>query len=104
MPMVFCESDSQNQTHENTASHTHSGIGWGCYKSVSQLPQGDPGGISTMWIDTAGTLPAGSQLTVLPAAPIIMPRLPIDSCSTVPSNQTTGPDLLRHLRPPSAGQ
>ncbi|KAH6602465.1 hypothetical protein BASA61_001072 [Batrachochytrium salamandrivorans] len=33
----------------------------------NQLPQGDPGGISTMWIDTAGTLPAGSQLTVLPA-------------------------------------
>ncbi|KAH6587108.1 hypothetical protein BASA61_006410 [Batrachochytrium salamandrivorans] len=39
-----------------------------------------------MWIDTAGTLPAGSQLTVLPATRLSC-LIPIDSCSTVPSNQ-----------------
>ncbi|KAH6564651.1 hypothetical protein BASA60_010202 [Batrachochytrium salamandrivorans] len=38
-----------------------------------------------MWIDTAGTLPAGSQLTVLPSARLSC-LVPIDSCSTVPSN------------------
>ncbi|KAH6569294.1 hypothetical protein BASA61_010235 [Batrachochytrium salamandrivorans] len=39
-----------------------------------------------MWIDTAGTLPAGSQLTVLPSIRLSC-LVPIDSCSTVPSNQ-----------------
>ncbi|KAH6585343.1 hypothetical protein BASA61_006908 [Batrachochytrium salamandrivorans] len=38
-----------------------------------------------MWIDTTGTLPAGSQLTVLPV-PDYHALFPIDSCSTVPSN------------------
>ncbi|KAH6597454.1 hypothetical protein BASA50_004371 [Batrachochytrium salamandrivorans] len=45
-----------------------------CYKSVSQLPQGDPGGISTMWIGTAGTLPAGKSANRTAQYPIIMPR------------------------------
>ncbi|KAH6593071.1 hypothetical protein BASA61_004371 [Batrachochytrium salamandrivorans] len=49
-----------------------------------------------MWIDTAGTLPAGSQLTVASSARLSC-LVPIDSCST--SRPTTaGPDLLRHLR------
>ncbi|KAH6574716.1 hypothetical protein BASA50_007631 [Batrachochytrium salamandrivorans] len=64
-------------------------IGWiGTTSQFKQLPQGDPGGISTMWIDTAGTLPAGSQPTVLPRTRLSC-LVPIDSCSTVPSNQQT---------------
>ncbi|KAH6593803.1 hypothetical protein BASA61_004196 [Batrachochytrium salamandrivorans] len=39
-----------------------------------------------MWIDTAGTLPAGSQPTVSASARLSC-LVPIDSCSTVPSNQ-----------------
>ncbi|KAH9265791.1 hypothetical protein BASA84_001441 [Batrachochytrium salamandrivorans] len=50
-----------------------------------------------MWIDTADTLPAGSQLTVLPV-PNYHASFPIDSCSTVPHPTNVGPDLLRHLR------
>ncbi|KAH6602787.1 hypothetical protein BASA61_000760 [Batrachochytrium salamandrivorans] len=65
---------------------SHSGIGWRCYKSVNQLPQGDPGGISTMWIDTAGTLPAGKSANRAASARLSC-LVPIDSCSTVPSNQ-----------------
>ncbi|KAH6589685.1 hypothetical protein BASA50_009864 [Batrachochytrium salamandrivorans] len=38
-----------------------------------------------MWIDTAGTLPAGSQLTVASSARLSC-LVPIDSCSTIPSN------------------
>ncbi|KAH9269741.1 hypothetical protein BASA83_008213 [Batrachochytrium salamandrivorans] len=68
-------------------SISHSGIGqWVLQVSLTKLPQCDPGGIATMWIDTAGTLPAGSQLTVLPSARLSY-LVSIDSCSTVPSNQ-----------------
>ncbi|KAH6564559.1 hypothetical protein BASA62_007835 [Batrachochytrium salamandrivorans] len=52
---------------------------------------------ATMWIDTASTLPAGSQLTVLPDCPIIMPR-PHRFMLHSPVQPTTGPDLLRHSR------
>ncbi|KAH9271200.1 hypothetical protein BASA83_006518 [Batrachochytrium salamandrivorans] len=41
---------------------------------------------ATVWIDTAGTLPAGSQPTVSASARLSC-LVPIDSCSTVPSNQ-----------------
>ncbi|KAH6568454.1 hypothetical protein BASA62_005476 [Batrachochytrium salamandrivorans] len=50
-----------------------------------------------MWIDTAGTLPAGSQLTVLPASRLsclIPNRLMLHS----PRPTNVGPDLFRHLR------
>ncbi|KAH6588450.1 hypothetical protein BASA50_010731 [Batrachochytrium salamandrivorans] len=66
---------AQIKFHENTTSHTpvkHRLVG--DTSQFSQFPQGDPGGIATMWIDTAGTLPAGSQLTVAAKCPIIMPR------------------------------
>ncbi|KAH9272956.1 hypothetical protein BASA83_004849 [Batrachochytrium salamandrivorans] len=56
-----------------------------------------------MWIDTAGTLPAGSQLTVLPSARIIMPR-PHRFMLHSPVQPTTGPDLLHHLRLPPRSQ
>ncbi|KAH6581597.1 hypothetical protein BASA50_006116 [Batrachochytrium salamandrivorans] len=50
-----------------------------------------------MWIDTAGTLPAGSQLTVAAQNPIIMPHSHrFMLYSSRPTN--AGPDLLRHLR------
>ncbi|KAH6584477.1 hypothetical protein BASA61_007434 [Batrachochytrium salamandrivorans] len=57
------------------ASHTHSGIGWwSANKSVSQLPQGDPGGISTMWIDTVRYAICRKSADLLYQYPIIMPR------------------------------
>ncbi|KAH6579317.1 hypothetical protein BASA60_003331 [Batrachochytrium salamandrivorans] len=63
------------------------GIGWlGVTSQFNPLPQDNLGDISTMWIDTAGTLPAKSQLTVSSSARLSC-LVPIDSCSTVPSNQ-----------------
>ncbi|KAH9275993.1 hypothetical protein BASA83_001264 [Batrachochytrium salamandrivorans] len=70
----------------------------GATSQFNQLPQCDPdGGISTMWIDTAGTLPAGSQSIVAAVRPIIMPR-PHRFMLHSPVQPTTGPDLLRYLR------
>ncbi|KAH9275772.1 hypothetical protein BASA83_001574 [Batrachochytrium salamandrivorans] len=86
MPMVFCESDSQIKSHENTASHTHSGNRMvSANKSVSQLPQGDPGGISTMWIDTARYATCRKSANRAASARLSC-LVPIDSCSTVPCN------------------
>ncbi|KAH9266003.1 hypothetical protein BASA84_001347 [Batrachochytrium salamandrivorans] len=50
-----------------------------------------------MWIDTAGTLPAGSQLTRAAIRPIIMPR-PHRFMLHSPVQPPAGPDLLRHSR------
>ncbi|KAH6561536.1 hypothetical protein BASA62_009732 [Batrachochytrium salamandrivorans] len=57
-----------------------------------------PGGIATVWIDTAhyGYLQE-SQLTILPA-PDYHASSPYIPAPQSPSNQPTGPDLLRHLR------
>ncbi|KAH6595038.1 hypothetical protein BASA61_003886 [Batrachochytrium salamandrivorans] len=45
---------TSNQIHETHASHTpFRHRAGGATSQFSQLPQGDPGGISTMWIDTA---------------------------------------------------
>ncbi|KAH6565976.1 hypothetical protein BASA60_009624 [Batrachochytrium salamandrivorans] len=56
-----------------------------------------------MWIDTAGTLPAGSQLTVAAQRPIIMPR-PHRFMLHSPRPPTTGPDLLSlAIRPSPRG-
>ncbi|KAH6576907.1 hypothetical protein BASA62_001131 [Batrachochytrium salamandrivorans] len=51
-----------------------------------------------MWIDTAGTLPAGSQLTVLPDMPDYHASSHIDTRLHSPGPTNAGPDLLRHLR------
>ncbi|KAH6584382.1 hypothetical protein BASA61_007497 [Batrachochytrium salamandrivorans] len=56
-----------------------------------------------MWIGTiqyatcrkSANRAANAQLSCL---------VPIDSCSTVPSNQTTGPDLLRPFKTPPRSQ
>ncbi|KAH6571207.1 hypothetical protein BASA60_007282 [Batrachochytrium salamandrivorans] len=56
-----------------------------------------------MWIDTAGTLPAGKSANRAASARLSC-LVPIDSCSTVPSNQTTGPDLLCPFKTPPRSQ
>ncbi|KAH6587408.1 hypothetical protein BASA61_006298 [Batrachochytrium salamandrivorans] len=68
----------------------------GARSQFNQLPQGDLGGISTMWIDAAGTLPAGSQLTVLPAPDYHVSSPYIHAPQSRSTN--AGPDLFRHLR------
>ncbi|KAH6573231.1 hypothetical protein BASA83_001187 [Batrachochytrium salamandrivorans] len=73
-------------------------IGWiGARSQLANFYKGIPGGISTMWIGTVGTLPAKSQLTRAAQYPIIMPhshRFMLHS----PVQPTADPDLLRHLR------
>ncbi|KAH6597769.1 hypothetical protein BASA61_003033 [Batrachochytrium salamandrivorans] len=56
-----------------------------------------------MWIDTAGTLPAGSQLTVLPA-PDYHASSPYIHAPQSSSNQTTGLDLLCPFKIPPRSQ
>ncbi|KAH6564497.1 hypothetical protein BASA62_007871 [Batrachochytrium salamandrivorans] len=56
-----------------------------------------------MWIDTAGTLPAGSQLTMLSNNPIIMSR-PHRFMLYSPHPTNTGPDLLRPFKTPPRSQ
>ncbi|KAH6602181.1 hypothetical protein BASA61_001385 [Batrachochytrium salamandrivorans] len=51
-----------------------------------------------MWIDTAGTLPAGSQLTVASSTRLscLIPHIFMLHSPVHKTN--AGPDLLRHLR------
>ncbi|KAH6562747.1 hypothetical protein BASA62_008940 [Batrachochytrium salamandrivorans] len=69
------------------ASHTHSGIGWWMLQvGLTNFHKAIPVVFPQCGLILPGTLPAGSQLIVLPA-PDYHASSPIDSCSTVPSNQ-----------------